>query len=53
VFRPDADGSAVHLQPGPVDLDFGCGVRDHRRTGERLFRAYNEVQFLVTPAQGL
>jgi anti-sigma-K factor RskA len=52
VFRPDAGGSAVHLQPGPIDLDSAAAfaITDEPESGSS---APTTTPFLVTPAQGL
>jgi anti-sigma-K factor RskA len=52
VFRPDASGSAVHLQPGPVDLANAAAfaITDEPESGST---APTTTPFLVTPAQGL
>ena len=52
VFRPDASGSAVHLQPGPVDLESAAAfaITEEPESGSA---APTTTPFLVTPAQGL
>lgn len=52
LFRPDASGSAVHLQPGPVDLDAtqAFAITDEPETGSP---APTTQPFLITPAEGL
>jgi anti-sigma-K factor RskA len=52
VFRPDASGSAVHLQPGPVDLETAAAfaITEEPESGSA---APTTTPFLVTPAQGL
>lgn len=52
VFRPDANGSAVHLQPGPLDVANAAAfaITDEPESGSP---APTTTPFLVTPAQGL
>jgi anti-sigma-K factor RskA len=52
VFRPDASGTAVHLQPGPVDLASAAAfaITEEPESGSA---APTTTPFLVTPAQGL
>jgi anti-sigma-K factor RskA len=52
VFRPDAGGSAVHLQSGPVDLETAAAfaITEEPESGSP---APTTTPFLVTPAQGL
>jgi anti-sigma-K factor RskA len=52
VFRPDANGSAVHLQTGPVDLDATAAfaITEEPESGSA---APTTTPFLVTPAAGL
>ena len=51
VFRPDTNGSAVHLQTGPVDLSTTAAfaITDEPEAGSA---APTTQPFLVTPAQG-
>ena len=52
VFRPEADGTAVHLQSGPIDLSAvqTFAITEEPETGST---APTTTPFLVTPAQGL
>lgn len=52
VFRPDASGTAVHLQPGPVDLATAAAfaITEEPESGSS---APTTQPFLVTPAAGL
>ena len=52
VFRPDANGSAVHLQSGPVDLGAtqAFAITEEPEAGSS---APTTPPFLVTPAAGL
>lgn len=52
VFRPDANGSAVHLQTGPFDLNATAAfaITDEPESGSA---APTTQPFLVTPAQGI
>jgi anti-sigma-K factor RskA len=52
LFQPDASGSAVHLQPGPVDLANAAAfaITEEPESGSP---APTTTPFLVTPAQGL
>ena len=51
IFRPDANGSAVHLQAGSVDLNATAAfaITDEPESGST---APTTQPFLVTPAQG-
>lgn len=51
VFVPDANGSAVHLQTGPVDLNAtqAFAISEEPESGSA---APTTTPFLVTPAQG-
>jgi anti-sigma-K factor RskA len=51
VFRPDPNGSVVHLQPGPVDLNntAAFAITNEPEGGSP---APTTQPFLVTPAQG-
>ena len=52
LFRPDPNGSAVHLQTGPVDLGAteAFALTDEPETGSP---APTTTPFLVTPAEGI
>jgi hypothetical protein len=52
LFRPDANGSAVHLQSGPVDLGAtqAFAITDEPESGSP---APTTQPFLITPAEGL
>lgn len=52
LFRPESDGSAVHLQPGPVDLGAtqAFAITNEPEAGST---APTSQPFLVTPAEGL
>jgi anti-sigma-K factor RskA len=52
VFRPDASGSVVHLQPGPVDLASAAAfaITEEPESGSA---APTTTPFLVTPASGI
>jgi anti-sigma-K factor RskA len=52
VFRPEANGSAVHLESGPVDLSSvqAFAITEEPEAGSA---APTTTPFLVTPAQGL
>ena len=52
VFRPEADGTVVHLQSGPIDLGAvqAFAITEEPETGST---APTTTPFLVTPAQGL
>jgi anti-sigma-K factor RskA len=52
LFRPEANGSAVHLQSGPLDLSSvqAFAITEEPETGSA---APTTQPFLITPAQGL
>jgi anti-sigma-K factor RskA len=51
IFRPEADGTVVHLQSGPIDLGAvqAFAVTEEPESGST---APTTTPFLVTPAQG-